>query len=82
MSTISLSLPSFMTGTTKMTNSTPPILLVLGSIGVLTTYTVWSNVRQSILEREEQLERQRSAAEFNERYDTWVRAHRERYGGY
>ncbi|KAF8246476.1 hypothetical protein K440DRAFT_631952 [Wilcoxina mikolae CBS 423.85] len=86
MSTIasSLSFPAFMgfAPTKSTTAPTSPILLFLGSIGVFTTYTVWTSFRQLIQNRSEQLERRRSEIEFKERYDTWVRAHRERYGGY
>lgn len=86
MSTItsSLSFPAFMgfSTNTKVAAPTSPLLLFLGSIGVFTTYTVWTSFRQLIQNREEQLERRRSEVEFKERYDTWVRAHRERYGGY
>jgi hypothetical protein len=65
----------------KAPTAMPQLLLVLGSIGVFTT--VWASIRQSVQNsRDEQLEKQQSEEEFQEKYDSWIRDHRARYGGY
>ncbi|CCX29808.1 Protein of unknown function [Pyronema omphalodes CBS 100304] len=68
--------------TARLSTSTSPVLLFLGSIGVFTTYGIWNALKNSFEEREALLEQQRNEAEFKERYNVWVTAHRERYGGY
>jgi len=66
---------------TRVPHTVPQLLLFLGSIGVFTT--VWASLRQTLQSaRDDELERKQSEDEFREKYDSWVRAHRARYGGY
>ncbi|KAI5814017.1 hypothetical protein BZA77DRAFT_357254 [Pyronema omphalodes] len=65
-----LPIPALML-TARLSTSTSPVLLFLGSIGVFTTYGIWNALKNSFEEREALLEQQRNEAEFKERYNVW-----------